>query len=420
MRSAHSVYEPMSKGLAFLLTIVKIALEALTRNKLRSTLTMLGIIIGVGAVIAMVSIGQGAQSAINDRIASAGSNLLYVWPGSFNQRGFHLGAGTTSTLTAEDGLAIERECPTVRYASPLVRASSSVIFGNQNWFTSIQGVGTNFPKIRLWEPESGSFFTEQDVTSARRVCVLGKTVADNLFAGLDPVGQEIRIRNAPWQVIGVLKARGQSGMGQDQDDTIIAPYTTVQKKMLGITFVNAIMVSAVSPAATSTAEAQISDLLRQRHRIPASEESDFSIRNLSDIAELANSSNEVLTMLLASIAAVSLVVGGIGVMNIMLVSVTERTREIGIRMAVGATSGDIQFQFLTEAVVLAVTGGLLGVAAGILTSSLISNSLGWPTLVSSAAIGLAFSFAGFIGVGAGWYPARKASRLDPIDALRYE
>ena len=406
--------------MTLLLTIIRVAFQALGRNKMRSILTMLGIIIGVGAVIAMVSIGQGAQATISEQIASAGSNMLYVTPGSWNQGGVRMGAGTTSHLTVEDYQAIERECTAVKYSSPVVRANTSVVYGNQNWFTNVQGVNTRFPEIKLWEVESGSFFTEQDVSSDQRVCIVGKTVAENLFAGLDPIGQEIRMRNMPWRVVGVLRSKGQSGMGQDQDDTIIAPYTTVQKKMLGITFVNSIMVSAVSQSASATAEAQITDLLRQRHRIAASEEADFTVRNLSDMAELANNSNQVMTLLLASIAFVSLVVGGIGVMNIMLVSVTERTREIGIRMSVGATGGDIQFQFLTEAVVLAAFGGILGIASGVLTSKLISDSLGWPTLVSTAAIGLAFCFAGAIGISAGWYPALKASRLDPIDALRYE
>jgi putative ABC transport system permease protein len=403
-----------------LFTITRVALQALGRNKMRSILTMLGIIIGVGAVIAMVSIGQGAQATISEQIASAGSNMLFVTPGSWNQGGFRMGAGTTSHLTVEDSQAIERECPAVRYTSPVVRTSTSVVYGNQNWFTNVQGVNTHFPEIRLWEVETGAFFTEQDLASAQRVCLLGQTVVENLFSGQDPVGQEIRMRNMPWRVIGVLRAKGQSGMGQDQDDTIIAPYTTVQKKMLGITFIHNIMVSAVSQTASTTAESEINDLLRQRHRIAASEDADFTVRNLSDMAELASNANQVMTMLLASIAFVSLVVGGIGVMNIMLVSVTERTREIGVRMSVGATGGDIQFQFLTEAVVLAIFGGLLGVAAGISASKLISDSLGWPTLVSSAAIGMAFFFAGAIGVAAGWYPALKASRLDPIEALRYE
>jgi putative ABC transport system permease protein len=406
--------------MVFLFTIIRVALKALGLNKMRSILTMLGIIIGVSAVIAMVSIGQGAQATISEQIASAGSNMLFVTAGSYNRGGVRAGAGTSSSLTVEDYEAIARDCPAVRLASPMVRAGAPVVFGNENWSTNIQGVNTNFLAIKLWEMDTGTFFTEQDVSSAQRVCVIGRTVADNLFVGQDPIGQEIRIRNSPWRVIGILQAKGQSGMGQDQDDTIIAPYTTVQKKLLGITYINAIMVSAVSQATTGAAESQMNDILMQRHHIASMEDADFQVRNLSDMAELANNSNQVMTLLLASIAFVSLIVGGIGVMNIMLVSVTERTREIGIRMAVGATGGDVQFQFLTEAVVLAVFGGILGVACGVVGSKLISDSLGWPTLVSSPAIGMAFSFAGAIGIAAGWYPALKASRLDPIEALRYE
>jgi putative ABC transport system permease protein len=401
-------------------TILRVAFKALGRNKMRSILTMLGIIIGVAAVIAMVSIGQGAQQTISQQIASAGSNMLFVMPGAWNSGGVRMGLGTTSHLTVEDAQAIERECPAVKYVSPVVRASASVVFGNQNWFTNIQGYNTHFSDIRLWGVEDGTFFTDQDVSAAQRVCVLGKTVADNLFPGMDPVGQEIRIRNMPWRVVGVLESKGQSGVGQDQDDTVIAPYTTVQKKMLGITFINSIMVSAISEEASNTAVTEITELLRQRHHIARSQDDDFQVRNLADMAELASNSNQVMTLLLASIAFVSLVVGGIGVMNIMLVSVTERTREIGIRMAVGGTGGDIQFQFLTEAVVLAVIGGILGIGVGTAASKIISDSLGWPTLVSTAAIGAAFTFAAAIGISAGWYPALKASRLDPIEALRYE
>jgi putative ABC transport system permease protein len=405
-----------------LLTIFRVAFKALGRNKMRSILTMLGIIIGVGAVIAMVSIGQGAQQTIAQQIANMGSNMLFVMPGAWNSGGVRMGLGTTSHLTVEDCQAIERECPAVRYASPTVRTNCSVVNGNQNWYPSagVQGYDTHFSQIRLWDVDKGTFFTEQDVATAQRVCVLGKTVADSLFPGTDPIGQEVRMRNMPWRVIGVLKSKGQSGMGQDQDDLVVAPYTTVQKKMLGITFINGIMVSAISQIASSTAETEMNDLLRQRHHIVRSEDDDFQVRNLADMAELANSSNQVMTLLLASIAFVSLVVGGIGVMNIMLVSVTERTREIGIRMAVGATGGDVQFQFLTEAVVLAIFGGLLGIAMGGVASKLISDSLGWPTLISTTAIGAAFSFAAVIGIAAGWYPAIKASRLDPIEALRYE
>jgi putative ABC transport system permease protein len=404
----------------FIFTIVRVAFKALGRNKMRSILTMLGIIIGVGAVIAMVSIGQGAQASIASSIASMGSNMLFVTAGSWNHGGVRSGAGTMSTLTVEDYQAIVRECSAVKFASPMVQSGASLVYGNQNWSSNVQGGNTRFLEIRLWQVENGSNFTEQDESSAARVCLLGKTIVDNLFPGQDPIGQEIRIKNAPWRVIGVLKSKGQTGMGQDQDDIVIAPYTTVQKKLRGITFIQSIMVSAVSQAASSTAQSQIEELMRQRHRIKPGDDDDFTVRNLSDMAELANSSNQTMTMLLASIAFVSLVVGGIGVMNIMLVSVTERTREIGIRMAVGATGGDIQFQFLTEAVVLAVFGGILGILAGIATSKLIADSLGWPTLVSTTAIGMAFTFAGAIGIGAGWYPALKASRLDPIDALRFE
>jgi putative ABC transport system permease protein len=403
-----------------LLTIFRVAFKALGRNKMRSILTMLGIIIGVSAVIAMVSVGQGAQQTISEAIASAGSNMLFVMPGAWNSGGVRMALGTTSHLQIDDCQAIERECPAVKYASPVVRSSCSVVYGNQNWITHVQGYDTHFPEIRLWDVDKGTFYTEQDVATAQRVCILGKTVADNLFAGADPVGQEIRMRNMPWRVIGVLKSKGQSGVGQDQDDTVIAPYTTVQKKMLGVTFINSIMVSAISQEASSTAETEITELLRQRHHIARSEDDDFQVRNLADMAELANNSNQVMTLLLASIAFVSLIVGGIGVMNIMLVSVTERTREIGIRMAVGATGGDVQFQFLTEAVVLAVFGGILGIIIGMVTSKVISDSLGWPTLVSTTAIGAAFTFAAAIGIAAGWYPALKASRLDPIEALRYE
>jgi len=404
-----------------LLTIFRVAFKALGRNKMRSILTMLGIIIGVGAVIAMVSIGQGAQQTISEQIASQGSNMIMVMPGALNSGGVRMGLGTTSHLTVDDCQAIERECPAVKYDSPIVRASASAVYGNQNWSTSVQGYNTHFPEIRLWDLDKGTFFTDQDLTTAQRVCVIGKTVADNLFAGADPIGQEIRIRNMPWRVIGQLKSKGQSSFGQDQDDVIIAPYTTVQKKMLGITtFITGITVSAISQTATSTAADEITDLLRQRHHIARSEDDDFQVRNLSDIAELANSSNQVMTMLLASVAFVSLIVGGIGVMNIMLVSVTERTREIGIRMAVGATGGDVQFQFLTEAIVLAIFGGLLGIIAGTITSRVISDSFGWPTLISTTAIGAAFTFSAVIGIAAGWYPALKASRLDPIEALRYE
>lgn len=399
--------------------ILRIAFQALTRNKMRSALTMLGIIIGVAAVIAMVSIGQGAQATINQQISNVGTNIVNILPGSFRQGGIQMGWGSMSTLTVGDVDAIAKECSAVRYVSPIVQSRAQIVSSNQNWSTQIQGVDIHYAEIRSWPLASGDFFTSGDVSSSARVCLLGKTIATNLFANGDPVGQEIRIKNSPFRIVGVLSPKGQNAEGRDQDDVIMAPYTTVMKKLQGQTNISAIMVSAVSQGAVHTAEQQITDLLRQRHNISGTDD-DFIVRNLSDIAELANSTNRVLTMLLGSIASVSLLVGGIGVMNIMLVSVTERTREIGIRLAVGATGGDIQFQFLTEAVVLSVLGGLAGIGFGVGVSKLISDTLGWPTLISTSAIGMAFAFSAAVGIFFGYYPARKAAGLDPIEALRYE
>jgi len=400
----------------------KVALRALSRNKLRSSLTMLGIIIGVGAVIAMVGIGQGASSSIQAQIANLGDNMLFVQSGSLNTGGMRGGAGSTNTLTPEDADAIERECPSVRAVSPGVRANGQLVFGNQNWVASsgIQGTNEKFPDIRRWPLASGEFFSEGDVRTANRVCVIGRTVADNLFAGTDPIAQTLRIRNLPFRVIGVLSVKGQNQYGQDQDDTVIVPYTTAQKKMLSISYINQVMVSAVGPQATFTAEKQITELLRQRHRLGPNQESDFFVRNLTDVADANEQSSKIMTNLLASIAGVSLLVGGIGIMNIMLVSVTERTREIGIRMAIGARSGVIRRQFLIESITLSVVGGIIGVAFGVGASIIISKTLGWPTLVSPVSIVASVVFSVFVGVGFGYYPARKAAALDPIDALRYE
>jgi len=400
----------------------KIALLALSRNKMRSSLTTLGIIIGVGAVIAVVAIGQGASASIQAQIAQLGNNMLFVWAGSTNQGGMRGGSGSATTLVPEDVDAIERECPAVRAASPAVRANGQLVFGNQNWVASsgIQGTNEKFPDIRAWSVASGEFFTEGDVRTAARVCVIGKTIADNLFAGGDPIGQTMRIRNLPFRVIGVLATKGQNQYGQDQDDTVIVPYTTAQKKMLSITHIQSAMVSAISAAATFTAEKQITDLLRQRHRIAPNQENDFTVRNLSDVAEAADQSSKVMTNLLTWIAGVSLLVGGIGIMNIMLVSVTERTREIGIRMAIGARSGVIRRQFLIESITLSVVGGVFGVLFGIGASIVISKTLNWPTLISPISIIASVIFSGLVGILFGYYPARKAASLDPIDALRYE
>ncbi|MEK6409878.1 MAG: ABC transporter permease [Acidobacteriota bacterium] len=405
-----------------LLLTFRIAIRALGRNKMRSILTMLGIIIGVGAVIAMVGIGQGASASIQSQIANLGNNMLFVMSGSMNTGGMRGGAGSSNTLTPEDAVAIELECPSVRAVSPGVRANGQLVFGNLNWVASsgIQGANEKFPDIRAWPVSRGEFFTEGDVRTAARVCVIGKTVADNVFADGDPIGQTMRIRNLPFRVIGVLSTKGQSAYGQDQDDTVIVPYTTAQKKMLSITHINQVMVSAISPAATFTAEKQITDLLRQRHKLGANQENDFFVRNLTDVAEAADQSSKIMTNLLASIAGVSLLVGGIGIMNIMLVSVTERTREIGIRMAIGARSAAIRRQFLIESITLSVVGGVLGILFGVGASIIISKTLGWPTLVSPVSIFASVIFSVLVGVAFGYYPARKAAGLDPIDALRYE
>jgi putative ABC transport system permease protein len=402
--------------------IFRIAFLALARNKMRSALTMLGIVIGVSAVIAMVSIGQGAQAQVQEQIANVGTNLLFVGAGSQNVGGVRSGTGATSSnrLTVEDIDAIRREIPSVAMASPTVNTRAQMVFGNQNWNTQVQGVNEQFPQIKKWGVASGEFFTEADVRTAARVIVLGQTVAESLYPGTDPVGQMVRVRELPFRVIGVMKAKGQDAGGRDQDDTAFAPFTTVQKKLLSITYVQFAHVSAISPAATYTAQDQITELLRQRHKLAPNEENDFFVRNLTDVAEAADESNRIMTILLGCIAGVSLLVGGIGIMNIMLVSVTERTREIGIRMAVGARSSAVRKQFLIESIVLSLTGGAIGIVFGIAVSFLIPMMLGWRTLISLVWIVVSVLVSVVVGVLFGYYPARKASGLDPIDALRYE
>jgi putative ABC transport system permease protein len=402
-------------------TILKLALRALGRNRIRSILTMLGVIIGVAAVIAMVSLGAGAQQQVANEIASMGANILYVWPGSSKSMGMNRGAGSVQTLTSEDADAILKECPAVRWVSPMVGASVNVVYGNQNWSTRTDGASEQFPQIRNWPIESGAFFTEADVRTAARVAVLGHTVADNLFQGIDPEGQTIRVRNLPFRVVGVLSRKGQNQWGRDQDDTILVPYTTVQKKLSSTPlWVSQVMVSAVSSRAGYTAEQEISELLRQRHRIQPGREDDFFVRNLSEMAEAAEATQKTMGLLLGSIAGVSLIVGGIGIMNIMLVSVAERTREIGIRMAVGARSRHVRLQFLSEALVLSTLGGFIGIGLGILVSLLMASGLGWPTLISSPSIFVSVLFSAAVGIFFGYYPASKAASLDPIEALRYE
>jgi putative ABC transport system permease protein len=399
----------------------RIALKALNRNKIRSILTMLGIIIGVGAVIAMVSLGKGARRQIQDEIAAMGTNTLMVWTGTTRNWGIRGGAGTMNTLTAEDFEAILRECPAVKMVSPSASSVAQVVFGNQNWNTRIEGFNEQLPALRNWKISQGSFFDESHVKTAARVAVLGQTVVTQLFDGIDPVGQTIRIRNLPFQVIGVLGKKGFNAFGRDQDDTIMVPFTTVQKKFqTSVQYVQSGIVGAVSARATYAAQEQITELLRQRHHLGPTQDNDFTIRNLSEVAEAADATNRILSGLLASIAAVSLLVGGIGIMNIMLVAVTERTREIGVRMAIGARPSHVRIQFLTESIVLCTLGGLLGLALGVTASIALSRLMGWPTLISADSILISIFFSAFIGIFFGYYPAHKAAGLDPIEALRYE
>jgi putative ABC transport system permease protein len=390
---------------------------------MRSVLTALGIIIGVSAVIAMIAVGSGAKAQINEQIASMGSNLLIVQSGSSTSGGMRMGSGTVPTLTVDDAEAILTEVPSVKYATPTLPGVAQVIYGNQNWSTSIMGTMPEMLDIRDWPVVSGRSFTQQDVNGATKVCLLGMTVMENLFGGIDPVGQIIRIKNVPFTVVGVLSYKGQSTRGQDQDDTVIVPLTTAQKRLFGMQFpgmVRTIMVQAKGPEMMKEAESQINVLLRQRHRITGNQDNDFTVRNLSEIMAAAQQSADVMSLLLGAIASISLIVGGIGIMNIMLVSVTERTREIGIRIAVGAKSRDILLQFLIESLVLSLIGGILGIAIGVGGTYVLSTFTQWPTLLSIRAILLAFLFAGSVGVFFGFYPARKASLLDPIEALRFE
>lgn len=402
------------------MSTLRLALTALARNKLRSSLTMLGIIIGVGAVIATVSIGQGAEAMIQEGIQSMGTNVVFIGSGNMRAGGMRMGFGQTKTLVVEDMYAVLREIPLIKEAAPLVSNRVQVVYGNQNWNTNVQGTTPNYFGIRKWGVTSGTIFTQDEVESAANVCIIGTTVAKYLFGEEDPTGKIIRIRNLPFRVVGLLESKGQGAMGDDQDDRIFAPYTTVQRKISGITWIQNISASAVTPEASIAAVPAIESLLRERHRIPAGGEDDFFVRTQSETADLYRQTSQVMTWLLGSVAAVSLIVGGIGIMNIMLVSVTERTREIGVRMAVGATESDVQQQFLVEALTLTIMGGLVGILAGLGGAAMISNLLSWPTLVSPTAMAVAGVVSAGIGIFFGYYPARKAAQLDPIEALRFE
>jgi putative ABC transport system permease protein len=405
------------------LQTIKISLRALRTNKMRSFLTMLGIIIGIAAVIAMMAVGSGASYVISQQIASIGSNIILVIPGSTTSGGLRTGSGGAQTLSSDDVKAIMSECPSVALASGTVRSSGQVVYGNLNWSTVIMGGTPELFEIREWPVSAGRSITQQDVDSAGKVCLLGQTVADSLFGSADAIGKIIRIKKIPFTIVGVLERKGQSPQGTDQDDTIFVPLRTAQRNLVRAQHTNnvgALIVQAKSKDLLDKAEEEINSLLNQRHRITGGKEPDFSTRNLSEILAVAEQSSKAMSLLLGAVASISLIVGGIGIMNIMLVSVTERTREIGIRMAIGARKNDILMQFMTEAVMLTLIGGLLGIALGAIGATIVSKILSWPTLISIQSITVAFFFSGAIGIFFGFYPAKKAAGLNPIDALRYE
>jgi putative ABC transport system permease protein len=402
------------------MAVIRLALQALARNKMRSVLTMLGVIIGVGAVICSVAVGQGASNQIQQQIANLGDNMVWIEAGSRSVNGVYTGAKGTKTLVLADAKAIEQQVPLVYNVSPHVDTNVHLVYENQNWVTAVRGVPPQYLQVRRWTIARGSAFFQDDVDHATSVCLLGQTVVTNLFGPIDPIGKTIRVQNLPCRVIGVLASKGQSPSGQDQDDTLMMPFTTVQKKIKGISWLDDIMCSAVSPAAIAPAEKQIAALIRERHHLRPDQEDDFNLRHPAEIARAGAESQRIMTILLASIASVSLVVGGIGIMNIMLVSVTERTREIGLRLAVGAKGGDVRRQFLGEATVLSLVGGTVGVIVGVFASRMVSSALAWPTDVPVEALVVAVAFSALVGVFFGYYPAHKAANLDPIDALRFE
>lgn len=400
--------------------LLKVALKSILKSRMRSLLTALGIIIGVAAVVVMVAIGDGAQIQVEQQISALGSNLIIIFPGSTNSGGIRMGAGSINRFTMQDVEKIQEEATLIKAVSPIVRTGGQVIGGTGNWSTQVQGVATNFLEIREWPLSSGDFFTDKDIVSRAKVAVLGQTVVTQLFPNEDPIGQQIRIRNVPFKVIGVLSSKGQSSFGTDMDDIIMAPATTVLDRLVGGIYITYIQASAITTNQINAAQEELTRIMREAHHLNPGEDDDFTVRNQAELTEAATETSKILTILLASVAGVSLIVGGIGIMNIMLVSVTERTREIGIRLSVGARTSDVMIQFLTEAIVLSLAGGLIGVLLSIGIIFILNNYTSMIAVISPQIIFIAVSFAGVIGIFFGFYPARKAANLNPIDALRYE
>jgi putative ABC transport system permease protein len=400
--------------------LIQIAAKSIFKNKMRTLLTMLGIIIGVGAVIVMVAIGQGAKTQIQQRIDNLGTNMIVVTPGASTAGGVSQGAGTSNRLTLDDAEALDRESTLLTAVSPVVVTMTQAVGGQGNWRTVINGVSVDYPVIRDWTVVSGRFFDQTDLRSMRKVAVIGQTVARNLFPDQDPVGAQIRLRNVPFEIIGVLTEKGQTAQGSDQDDVILAPYTTVQTRLSGRNFIPQILASTATKEDIPAAQQEARGILRETHKLASYENDDFTVRNQSDLAAAAQGTTEVMTLLLAAIASISLLVGGIGIMNIMLVSVTERTREIGIRLAIGARGLDVLTQFLVESIVMSVIGGVIGIGVGFAGSAVLQRITGWGTVISPAMVGVAIGFSAAVGIFFGFYPARKAAALDPIEALRYE